>query len=94
MKPSDHLRGVAVLLVGFILLMLGFPGLDLLSTDRWASGTPQRERMLKQPYGRIAVAASDVNRTIRMPIVKVLGPLLGPVRPWSRRCASDAHLRR
>lgn len=76
----EHLRAAAVLALLFALTCLGTPGFDLIPRGHLAPGTPERAKATERWPGRFEIAASDVNRVVREPVVRVLTPLQRPLR--------------
>lgn len=75
-----HVRAGAVLLAAVLMLVLGFPGLDLVNGDRYSTPASRKRVTERFPLGFVAVAAADVNRMFRAPLVDVLKPLQRPLR--------------
>ena len=74
-----QIRGVAVLVVGLIMLVLGAPGVDGLDADSLTS-PQQRERLRGTWVGSLEVTIADLNRWFRLPVVARLSPLQRPLR--------------
>ncbi len=97
LRPADHLRGALVLAAMCAALVLGTPGLDMLSESTWAPGSRDRAEMLAQRGGWIPVAFADLNRAVRMPVVRWLTPVQRPLRlaqSWSLYGAGPPDVRR
>ena len=76
----EHLRAVAVLALLFGVTCLGTPGLDMLHRDYLRPGTAERAKTSRTAVGKLEIAASDVNRWVREPFVRVLTPVQRPLR--------------
>ncbi|MEZ4240191.1 MAG: hypothetical protein R3F59_29365 [Myxococcota bacterium] len=59
--------------------VLAFPGLDQYGAGTLRSAA-QREEALKRPFGWWSIASADLNRWVRLPVVRVLEPLQRPLR--------------
>ena len=75
-----HIRGALVLFSLVCILVLGFPGLDAIGESQWRPGSAKRKELVAQPGGFLVAAAADLNRAVRMPIVRALTPLQRPLR--------------
>jgi hypothetical protein len=68
-----------VLLAALLMTVLGFPGLDRYDADTYTA--PDRRAAARQTgIGRLEVAAADLNRRVRLPVVAWLEPLQRPLR--------------
>lgn len=84
----DHARALAVLVVGFLLLMAGFPGLDFISKKQLASWT-EEARARSAPAGALAAGIGWFEQEVRRPVA-------GAVKPAERlfRVSQEFHLYR
>lgn len=91
-----HLRAALILAVGAVMLLLATPGLDLL--DPHSFDSPQtRERQLAEPFGAWTVAMADLNRAVRLPLVRAIEAAQRPLRiaqSWSLYAGGAADVRR
>lgn len=78
------------------MLLLATPGLDLL--DAGSFKAPEaRARRLAQPFGAWAVAMADLNRAVRLPLVRGIEAVQRPLRiaqSWSLYNGGPADVRR
>jgi hypothetical protein len=75
-----HARAMTVLFVGALMLILGFPGLDLVGGKSFSTEQSRERMMQRSPLGWVAVAAADLNKVVRQPAVKLFKPLQRPLR--------------
>jgi hypothetical protein len=84
-QPVEHLRAALVLAVGAAMFVLATPFLDQMGED-WLVSEAARAEMRREPLGGLSVAAADLNRAVRLPLVEWLAPLQRPLRiaqSWS-----------
>jgi hypothetical protein len=61
------------------MFVLATPGLDQMDED-WLSSEDKRAEVYARPLGGLWVAAADLNRAVRLPLVEWLAPLQRPLR--------------
>jgi hypothetical protein len=69
----DHARALAVLLVGFLLLMAGFPGLDFVNKKQ-LEGWAAEARARSAPAGAVAGGVLWFEEEVRRPVAKAVKP--------------------
>lgn len=78
-SESGHARAAIVLAVGFAMATLATPALDQYDENTLRS-EQERARARTHSLGWLEIAAADLNRNLRMPMVKMLGPVQRPLR--------------
>ena len=76
-----HLRALAVLTSGFLLLMLGFPGVSFMKSSKYKRPKERQEaRERLGPFAPVAFRLADFNRDVRMPFERKVGVVQRPFR--------------
>ena len=77
----EHLRTVAVLTAGILLLMLGFPGVSFMKSGKYKRPIERKEAQERLgAFAPIAFELADFNRDVRLPIERKVGVIQRPFR--------------
>lgn len=78
MQARDHLRALAVLVIGLFMAVGAAPGLDMLPDDAYATTASQEalRAQVPQPWmADAAILAADWNRRLRVPLLHLMMPI-------------------